>query len=333
MGSYWVVRAGDDIQDVVEERSLIGIGWPDVGDCSGLSREEVAQRVSEASSDDSSAQSRAKAVGQVYRFASEISEGDIVLTPIKSVRQVLIGRVTGAYVHNPKPELHHLSNTRSAEWLCTNVYRDNLSLPLKNSLGGLMTVFSVDIHMEEIDQLIEEGPQPPGAQIEDAVAHYDEETDAEYAEDIEANAKERIRDMIYASFDGYDFQGVVADVLTAMGFTARRQGRGPDKGVDIVVTPDALGFEEPRIKVQAKRQRGKASRPDVQQLAGTLHPGEKGLFVSLGGFTSEALGESSPTLSLLDGDDFIDLLIAHYENLSPNMKTQIPLKRVYLPVG
>ena len=117
-----------------------------------------------------------------------------------------------------------------------------------------------------------------------------------------------------------------------MGFTVRGHGPGRDRGVDLVVTPDALGLEQPRIKVQVKRVRGPIGGPDVRQLAGTLRTGEKGLFVSLGGFTSDAQTESGPTMSLLNGEDFIALLLENYDRLSPEVRAQIPLKRVYLPV-
>ena len=160
MPNYWVVRAGDDIQGEVESRSVVGIGWADVGDFGALSLEELKQKVIEAYPHHS-AYKRGSIVGQLYRFRV-IDVDDIVLTPIKSTRQVLIGRVTGPYLHHSQPERDRLTNTRSVEWIRTDVFRDDMTLPLKNSLGGLMTVFSVKSHAVEIAHLI--GATPTDSQ-------------------------------------------------------------------------------------------------------------------------------------------------------------------------
>ena len=160
MPNYWVVRAGDDIQGEVESRSLIGIGWQDVGDFGALSLEQLKQKIFEAYPHQSP-NKRGSIVGQLHRFRG-IDVGDIVLTPIKSTRQILIGRVTGPYRHDPQPERDRLANTRNVEWIRTDVFRDDVTLLLKNSLGGLMTVFSVNSHAVEIAHLI--GATPTDSQ-------------------------------------------------------------------------------------------------------------------------------------------------------------------------
>ena len=336
MANYWVVRAGGDIQGLVAERSLIGIGWSRVGDFGALSPEDIKVKVRDAYPDYNPHQV-GKAAGQLRRFAHDIVIDDIVLTPIKSTRQALMGKVTGPYRHDPAAETECLANTRSVEWIRTDTLRDDLSTELRLSLGGLMTVFNVNDHADEIEQVIEgETDTASTYQVQDdyddAPSNVEEESDVEYFDAVEAYARGRVLKRLYG-FDGYAIQEVVGDVLTAMGFSVREQGRGPDRGVDLVATPDPLGFEEPCIKVQVKRQRGAMGRPEVQQLAGTLRSGEKGLFVSLGGFTAEARGESSNTMTLVDGDAFVDLLLGCYEKLSPETRTRLPLKPVYLPVG
>lgn len=335
MANYWVVRADSDIQGLVEKRSLIGIGWSEVGDLGALSPEDIRGKV-QATYHGWSPNTIGASAGQLRRFAHEIEVSDIVLTPIKSTRQALIGKVTGPYQHNPAAETECLTNTRSVEWIRTDVLRDDLSPALQLSLGGLMTVFSVSDHADEIERVVEgetDTTLPYQSQDDDdgAAPNVEEESDEQF-DVIEAYARKRVLERLYA-FDPYAIQDVVGDVLTAMGFKVRKQGRGPDRGVDLVATPDALGFEEPCIKVQVKRQRGAIGRPEVQQLAGTLRSGEKGLFVSLGGFTAEARGESSNTMTLVDGGAFVDLLLDHYEALSPETRTRVPLKRLYVPVG
>lgn len=330
MTKYWVVRADWDIQELVEPRSLVGIGWHEVGDFGALSSEEIREQV-RATYSGASPGMIGQTVGQLRRFAHEIEIDDVVLTPITSTRQVLVGKVTGPCQHNPAAETDNLTNTRAVEWIRTDILRDGLSAQLRASLTGQMTVFSVNRHADEIAQIGREQAEHAAAQVGDESSSV-ELSDAEYLDEVEAYARERILDLLY-SFAPHEFEGVVGDVLTAMGFTARGHGKGPDKGVDLIATPDALGFGEPRIKVQVKQRRGTTGRPEVQQLAGTLRSGEKGLFVSLGGFTAEAQSESGQSMTLMNWEEFVDLLLDHYENLSPETRTRVPLKRLYVPMG
>ena len=60
----------------------------------------------------------------------------------------------------------------------------------------------------------------------------------------------------------------------------------------------------------------------------------RGLYVSTGGYTSDAAREaerSREPVTLLDRDDFIRLLIEHYDMLEPEYKAQVPLRKVWMP--
>jgi restriction system protein len=95
-----------------------------------------------------------------------------------------------------------------------------------------------------------------------------------------------------------------------------------------------LGFEEPYLKAQVKRQKSTVGSPDMQQFTGALNQGEKGLYVATGGYTSgarHAANESSNRITLVDREGFIDLLIDHYEELEPEYQSLVPLKPVYIP--
>ena len=67
---------------------------------------------------------------------------------------------------------------------------------------------------------------------------------------------------------------------------------GPDKGIDIVAHNDALGTTTPRIKVQVKRRADKIAVGEVRQFISVLSEQDVGIFVSIGGFTSEAESSS-----------------------------------------
>jgi restriction system protein len=101
-----------------------------------------------------------------------------------------------------------------------------------------------------------------------------------------------------------------------------------------VAHPDPLGFERPRIKAQVKHRRDSAGGPEMRSFIATLRDGENGLYVSTGGFTRdaevEARGAREP-VTLLDREDFIRLLLEHYEDLEPEYKAQVPLRKVWVP--
>ena len=72
----------------------------------------------------------------------------------------------------------------------------------------------------------------------------------------------------------------------------------------------------------------------MRSFIGTLRAGEKGIFVSTGGFTRDATPEAKQTqqpVTLLDRDDFIQLMRQHYEALESAFKAQIPLQQVWVP--
>ena len=93
----------------------------------------------------------------------------------------------------------------------------------------------------------------------------------------------------------YEFQDLVAALLRGMGYhTPFIAPKGRDGGVDIQAYRDPLGTIAPRIIVQVKqRPDTKVSVQEMPELSGLLRrEGDIGLFVSTGGFTSEASSEA-----------------------------------------
>ncbi len=108
---------------------------------------------------------------------------------------------------------------------------------------------------------------------------------------------------------------------------------GPDKGVDIVAYNDPLGATGPRIKVQVKRRADNIAVQEVRSFMAVLSTNDVGIFVTTGGFTSEAQSEArqqeSRRVSLLTMDDLIDLWVEHYERLPESDKQLLPLRPIY----
>ena len=324
--AVWVVKAGEgsEIVNRVESASVVAIGWAEMGDCSDLqSREDFKEAYRRAYPDDTNPWRIGLQAGQVYRFVREISEGDVVMTPDSPRRELLMGRVTGAYEHDLTVIGAFYPQVRRVEWV-RRISRDDLTQGLANVVAGWLTIFAVEGWDAEVQALL----------AGEALAAEEPEDLADLYQETVAKADELISDIL-ARIGPYDFQDLVAAVLRAMGLRTKVSLPGPDGGKDIVAHPDAFGFAEPVIKVQVKHTKVSVGAPDVRNFRSVVGQHEKGLFVSTGGFTSEARHEperAGSPLTLMDRDGFVDLLIEHYEGLEPEYQAMVPLKKVYIPV-
>ena len=148
-----------------------------------------------------------------------------------------------------------------------------------------------------------------------------------------SKAHEFIKDKIVA-LNWDQMQDIVAGLLRAMGYKTKVSLKGPDRGRDIIASPDGLGLEDPRIIVEVKHRSGQMGAQDVRSFTGGLRQGSKGLYVSTGGFSKEAKYEaerSTIPVTLVDMDSFVDLLVQYYDNLDVDTKMLVPLVKIYWP--
>jgi restriction system protein len=132
----------------------------------------------------------------------------------------------------------------------------------------------------------------------------------------------------------YEFQDLVGALLRGMGYyTPFIAPRGKDGGVDIMAYRDPLGTDSPRIQVQIKHREVPANVGEVRQLMGLLQKeGDVGIFVSSGGFTSDAKATARTShihVELIDLSRFITLWQDFYEKLSDEDRSLLPLMPVY----
>ena len=109
---------------------------------------------------------------------------------------------------------------------------------------------------------------------------------------------------------------------------------GPDRGKDIIASPDGFGFENPRIIVEVKHRNGQMGTQQIRSFLGGRHKDDRGLYVSTGGFSKEAHYEAeraSVPLTLWTLDNLVRALIENYEQTDSETKRLVPLKRTYLP--
>ena len=149
----------------------------------------------------------------------------------------------------------------------------------------------------------------------------------------ESNAKSEIQGYIKSMLP-YQFQDLCAALLRSMKYHVRDVAPpGPDGGIDVLAYTDPLGSRVPRIKVQVKHQaKTKPGKPAINQLAGLLTDGDIGVFISSSGFASgcrDCARNSGKHLELIDMERFIDLWQKHYDNLSEEDKSLLPMQSIY----
>ena len=249
--------------------------------------------------------------------------GDLVIFPSKPDRMVNIGVIESGYVYDLSMPLMR-PNVRRVRWL-KHIPRSSFSQSALNEIGSALTLFQVSSNAEEFLAALEGGALAP------------EEIDEANAERVALQVEETTEDFIIkrlkSSQTPNQFEHFIAHLLKCMGYFARVTQASGDGGVDIIAHRDELGFEPPIIKVQCKQILTTIGRPEVQQLHGAIERGEHGLFVTLGSFSAEArtFERTKPNLRLIDGENLIELIYAHYHQFEPRYQMLLPLKRSYVP--
>ena len=309
--------------DDFQEKNIVAIGWQELGDLSNLKNKDDIKQLIDKTYDHEKPRARAIWVGQVTRFRFDFSKGDFTLSYDPDGRKYLVGEIISDYRYDDKFPLPHI---RDVKWL-GEVDRDSLSASTKNTLGSISTIFDVgkDAQKEILDRL--EGKK-------EALTEEEEQDDQDILRvDLLSNAHEFIKDKIL-ELDWEEMQELVAGILRAMGYKTIVSPRGADRGKDIQASPDGLGLEEPRIKVEVKHRSGQMGSQEIRSFTGGLRGTDRGLYVSTGGFTKDAKYEaerSSIPIMVVDSDMLVQLVIQYYDNFDSETKTLLPLTKIYWP--
>lgn len=337
MATMWGVHNNQPQLDLVGN-GFISIGWEELGDLTviGDDKSLMQSRVAQTFP---SMKPRAvpHAAGVLLKFAFRMHPGDLVVYPYKPDSTLNFGRITGPYYYDANAPLHR--NRRPVEWLRTGVPRTDFVQAARNEVGSAMTLFEVKRHAQVFRDFLN-GTAPAQTAVGVPRVPADPERAAEVAaevpnaESIATATRDFIVETLMTQLEGVEFEDFVAHLLQAMGYRARVTAASGDGGFDIIAHRDQLGVEAPVIKVQCKRTTAGVGGPVVQQLTGTLSPGgdEKGLFVTLGGYSKDAqhLERTCQDLRLINGNELVDLIWEHYEKFSPRYKQLLPMRSVYV---
>lgn len=325
--TVWGIHAGrtGDADSLFLKKNVIAIGWDKIGDPSAIEpdRESIKAKVVEVYPETKPGALPLTA-GQIYRFIHEPKIGDVVIYPSKRERQIHIGIIEGDHKYNPTLSAGY-PNIRPVKWM-KQFPRTYFTQGALYEIGSAMSFFQVKTYADEFlaalageTKLIEKDEE--------------DETVAYVVGEIEQNTRDFILKRLSQQLKGHPFAHFIGHLLEKMGYQTRISPEGPDGGIDIIAHKDELGFEPPIIKVQVKCVDGSIGDPVVSSLYGKIGAGEFGLFITIGTFTKQAVNfaVSKSNLRLIDGDELIELVLQHYEELDSRYKGVIPLQRVYIP--
>jgi predicted Mrr-cat superfamily restriction endonuclease len=154
MKNIWVVRPGLDPNSMkaIERESVILFGGPELGDLRELETKEAILEKQNETHPGEKAHTLQTWAAQHWKIFREIKKGDIVLTPVKGTREILMGVVTGDYEYAPEVSARH-PHVRRVDWQRT-VARDALSSQARSSMRAIQSIFSMTDHREEMEALL-----------------------------------------------------------------------------------------------------------------------------------------------------------------------------------
>jgi len=327
----WMVRAekGGRLFDQFKEDGIVALGLP-IGSIEKLTtRQEISALIHTHMPSWSTGKVSIWA-GMLHRFQNEICIGDGVVTYNPASRRYAVGQIISNCEFNPVliPEDPLV---RKVKWL-GEVTRDDLLVATKNSLGAISTLFKLPVEaVEDIERALS------GKQLAEKLVDVDEQAseEEEILKDIESKSIEFIKDRVNR-LDWEEMQELVAGLLRAMGYKTRISPAGPDRGKDIIASPDGFGFENPRIVVEVKhRSKTAMGAQEIRSFLGGRHKDDKGLYVSTGGFSKDAYYEAERgniPLTLMNLNDLVEAIVEWYEQMDVETQRLVPLRKMYWPV-
>jgi restriction system protein len=184
-------------------------------------------------------------------------------------------------------------------------------------------------------QWLDKQPQAaPESMIQEALSPHDSSVEVASTFDEAEETAWAVIEQHLQNINPYDLQKLVAALLRAMGyFIVWDAPPGPDRGIDIIAHNDPLGTSSPRIKVQVKREAKKIDVDGIRSFMSVLADHDVGIFVSTGGFTSNAQTEArtkeTKKITLVDLERLVELWIKNYEKVAEQDKRLLPLRPVY----
>ncbi|MCX7022654.1 MAG: restriction endonuclease [bacterium] len=332
MPSLYCIRAeGGEFTEAFVQGGYAAIGFdsPDLTPYIEGEDKEVLRRDFAAAHPDRSSRLVAYCIWQLWRFATELQKGDLILTPERDTERLRVGAIAGDYYYERKEDPQcNMPHRRNVKWEERVLLRSTLSVPMQNTLRASLTLYTV---MEEVD---------PSALFE---ALQDPEKAATLL-GVEKPSHARTHDVLYEAvldrileLDPEEFEVLVTELLSTLGFEAQHVGRARDGGIDAVGTLDVFGMARVELQVQCKRYHREAriSAKQVRDFRGAVPENSQACFITTAGYAKntweEATREGFKRIGLINGRQLVDILTEKYHDLPTELKDRLNLRLALFP--
>ncbi len=322
-GRAYCVRAdGGTYAEAFKAGGYAAIGWMPDEDLSDIPQDDAAAlgAAYDAVYPDDGRVRRGLNVGQVGRFLWGIGPGDAVVTPTEDSRYLLVGVVASGYYYEAGPaDDCPYPHRRKVEWLDEPILRSSFSVPIQNNLRAFLTVFGVRPPDEVLKACGLEVPR------------------SKPVERVEKGLSTLVLGRLL-ELDPDEFEVLVTELLTALGFEAEKTGRTGDGGVDVEGTLDVYGFASVDLRVQVKRYKltSRIGPKAVKEFRASVPDKAQGAFVTTSSYTKKAREEAEregfKRIGLIDGGQLVDVLAEEYDRLPQEVRERLGLRRA-LVVG
>ena len=330
----WLVRLGkfDEQETHALETGDLVTRW-EVADLSDATNRDTIREIVEAAHPERKSGTLKNWAVQLNQLRNDVRQGDLTITPLKTTREIAIGRVSGPYKH-----VDDKYPTLQVKWLKQDVPRDAFKQDLLYSLGVSQTICEISRNnaVERVNSLVATGKDPGGGTSIAMPSTSKDEQAGSVGPLIDPGvaARDQIKRKIASTFTGHAFTQLVAAILEAQGYIAHVSPPGPDAGDDIVAGRGTLGFDAPRLVVQVRSGSIVVDHSTLQSLNGCVHDAgaDHGLIVSWSGFRSTVRKEANKQyfrIRFWDRDDLVDALLGVYDDLSEDIRAGLPLKRIW----
>lgn len=334
--TVWVVRTKFDSRAL--DLGIIPVGW-DLDLMPVTTRDGLEQLYREKwpQARDAIVGSR---VEQLWAFRFQMTAGDLVIMP-RRTGSLSVGRVIGPFQY--RPDLHGpIRMTHPVEWLETDLPAATLGEDLRRSLVTFERFDVYPIRRSNIDgQLLaaleaEKAGVGTSLTLKGADSSPDDSPAPGPAAppiDVEAYAEAAIKGAIGQTFPGTDLVRLVAGILRAQGLQTDELP-GATSHASLLGNRPGESAHSLYVRVDVSDENGAdlgvihEARKEMER-----HGAAGGMIVSWTGFTSGALAEARRFrhLALRDAGAILQAVLAHYEDLPADLRTELPLKRIWAP--
>lgn len=252
----------------------------------------------------------ASQASQLNRFVNEMTNGDIVISPVWDWTYLVWEVWEYFYAENPTdgcPFKYRREINRYDKVLD----KQDMSANLSFGLWSALTIYSLNKHKNEIQSLIDGKKMSP------------------------AEMPTRVRDIILTNLltlNGKEFEEFLTHLLEVIGFESETTQYVWDQWIDVIGTLYADWLANIKLKIQAKRyEKGSIGDKVVRELRWTLGSDEHGCIITTSTFTKPAREDSERSwlkqIKLIDGYDLAGLILKHFDEIDDTYKSILGIRR------